>query len=216
MRFFAVASLVAIAGCSQPSASGHETTGNAIISVPAASKPAGGAGPFGIDAGMKLNALSTDGERDAETGISILTAAPKPSSQFPNVAVVSFPETGICEIRSSSNDFDSDSHLVSSTSFVDEVAGALKAKYGDTKVDNGCSGYSCNSDYKLQAVQDGSRWYRYTWKSDEGRKLPNGVKEIYLYVTHAQFNDSRVRLDYVFDNTQSCEAAAKGAKASNL
>ncbi len=204
-------------GCSQPSENAHESKDNAIITPPSAVlKAAASAGPFGIDAGTQLSTLSANGERDAETGVSSISAAPKPSSQFPNVAVVSYPSTGVCEIRSASNQFESDPYIVSSAAYLEEVATALKSKYGDIKVDDGCTGYSCRSDYKLQAIEDGSRWYRYNWKNTDTTKLPNRIKEIYLYVAHSEFNNSMVRLDYVFDNTSECAAAAKSAKASNL
>ena len=205
-----------VVSCSNESGTAHEADGSAEKLSSSSSTKVLGNGPFGIDAGTQLADLSTSGERDAETGVSILKSAPKASTQFPEVAVISYPFTGVCEIRSVSSVFESDAFIASSSAFVDEVASALKAKYGDVDLDDKCSGYSCRSEYKLQAIEDGSRWYGYTWKNSDKIKLPNRLSEINLYITHSEFNNSVVRLDYVFDNTAICSESAKKAKASAL
>jgi hypothetical protein len=180
-------------------------------------KPKVGNGPFGIDAAMKFEDLDADiAARDSETGLTVLDSAPRPSTQFETIAVVSFPETGVCEIRASSSNFENDPNIVFASSFVEEVAAALKTKYGEAKKNIGCTGYRCESDFKLQGIQDGSYWYQYKWESSKSVKLPNRIADIYLTVQHAEFNNSTVRLDYVFDNKSVCEAAAKMAKASAL
>jgi hypothetical protein len=218
---FAVACLAA-AGCSNQEQADNVALGGNLLSAARSEAPpkriaaSAADGPFGIGAGTALERLEKDADRNNETGVTVLTSAPKPSSQFPTVAVVSYPETGICEIRALSQLFESDPYITSATGFADEVASALESRYGPGKRDSGCNGYSCESDYKLQHVEDGSLWYGYQWKSKEERKLPSRISSIDLYVIHAQFNDSQVRLDYKFDNEAACSRASKSAKAGNL
>lgn len=173
-------------------------------------------GPFGIAAGMPLSELATEGDREAATGLSILSSAPDPNSEFPGIAVISFPETGVCEIRALSRIFDSDSYIVSASAFADQTAAALDTRYGKSKKNQGCSGYSCDSPYKLMHIKDGSYWYGYEWRPAGSGSLPSQVKAIDLYILNAQFNDSQVRLDYRFNNQDACENAGKAAKAGNL
>jgi len=165
---------------------------------------------------MPLSELAIDGERDTETGLAVLAKAPDPNSQFPNVAVVAFPETGVCEVRALSDVFDSDPYITAASPFADQIAAALETRYGKGAKDEGCSGYSCDSPYKLMHINDGSYWYGYKWRGAGGNSLPSQVKEIDLYVLNAQFNDSQVRLDYRFQNADKCERAAKAAKAGSL
>jgi hypothetical protein len=65
-------------------------------------------------------------------------------------------------------------------------------------------------------VRDGTIWYGYEWRSSQQRALPNRIKEIDLYVVHAEFNNSQVRLDYRFDNQDQCEGAGRAAQAESL
>jgi len=173
-------------------------------------------GPFGIAAGMPLSELSSEGEREEATGLSLLSSAPDANSEFPEIAVISFPETGVCEVRALSKVFDSDSYIVSASSFADQTAAALDTRYGKSRKNEGCSGYSCDSPYKLMHIKDGSYWYGYEWRSKGSGSLPSQVKAIDLYILNAQFNDSQVRLDYRFNNEEACERALKTAKAGNL
>ena len=173
-----------------------------------------GDGPFGIPFGVRVESLNA-GDRDPESGVSVLNSAPKPSSQFPTVAVISYPKTGVCEVRAISADFDSDSYITSASAFVDQVAGALDSRYGKGTKVAGCTGYSCESEYKIQGIESGGAWYGYEWAAGK-TPLPSNVKKINLYVTHAEFNNSSVRLDYQFNNIEACDAASKAAKAGNL
>lgn len=224
MRFGALAGtlMLVLAGCGSPHSDGNAALGgNAadgakIEQAKAQAKSAGGNGPFGIVMGTPLTQLDKDGTRDAETGLTVLSTVPTPSSQFPGIAVISYPETGICEIRAMSREFDSDSYITAATAFADEVAGALESRYGKGKLDDGCSGYACRNEYKIQEIESGARWYNYKWESTASRLFENHVKSIALWVNHTEFNNSQVRLDYVFDNEAACASASKKAKASNL
>lgn len=173
-------------------------------------------GPFGIAVGMPLSELSTEGAREAETGLSILKSPPSPNSQFPQVAVISFPETGVCEVRALSPVFESDPYIVQAGGFADQIAEALNVRYGKGVKRDDCAGYSCDSEYKLQHIESGGRYYGYEWRGQPNKPLPSRVTSIDLTVMHERFNNSQVRLDYRFDNSSACAVAARKAKAGNL
>ena len=173
-------------------------------------------GPFGIAAGMPLSELSAEGDREAETGLSILKTPPSPNSQFVQVAVISFPETGVCEVRALSHVFESDPYIIEASGFADQIAAALDERYGEGQKRDDCAGYACESEYKLQHIESGGRFYGYEWRAPSNKPLPSRVTGIDLTVMHAQFNDAQVRLDYTFDNAAACERAARKAKAGNL
>ncbi|MES2444215.1 MAG: hypothetical protein V4574_15415 [Pseudomonadota bacterium] len=219
---FAVPLAVMLAGCGSSPSDGNVALGGKagdgakIEEVKAQASPAAGNGPFGVTKGTPLEQLDKGAERDAETGLAVLSSVPTPSSQFPDVAVISYPETGICEIRAMSREFDNDSYITAATAFADEVAGALESRYGKGKLDNGCSGHACENQYKIQEIESGARWYNYKWESPASKPFENHVKSLTLWVNHTRFNDSQVRLDYVFDNEAACASASKKAKASNL
>jgi hypothetical protein len=187
---------------------------NAVGNASGASAQAPRNGPFGIEAGSSLASLGA--VPNTETGVAVLDTVPRPSSQFPTVAVVAFEQTGVCEVRALSSVFDSDSQLLSAQGFADQIAQAMESRYGKAKKENGCSGYACRSQYPIQHVRDGTIWYGYEWRSSQQRALPNRIKEIDLYVVHAEFNNSQVRLDYRFDNQDQCKGAGRAAQAESL
>jgi hypothetical protein len=220
MVHLALGSLL-IAGCNQQPAEvgefeGRGNSGPRSGNDSAEQTRAAGQGPFGIEAGSPLAALDSSAKRDSETGVAILSNVPKPSSQFPLVAVVAFEETGVCEVRALSESFDSDTQLLSARGFADQIAQALESRYGKPKKQEGCSGYACRSQYPIQHVQDGTIWYGYEWRSTAQSRLPNRIKEIDLSVMHAEFNNSQVRLDYRFDNQEQCARARRSAQAEGL
>lgn len=218
----ALSGILLVAGCGGAAVDrnmalgGNQGDGGKIDSVGPEPGPTRANGPFGIAAGMSLAELDKSAQRDPETGLAVLGSAPVPSSQFPTVAVVAFPETGVCEVRGMSREFESDSYITAATGFADEVAGALDSRYGKGKLDEGCSGYACDNQFKLQEIESGARWYGYRWEAVADRPFDNHVTSISLWVNHTQFNNSQVRLDYVFDNDAACDAASKKAKAANL
>lgn len=175
-----------------------------------------GDGPFGIPMGVELEKLNVIDNRDEETGLSVLERAPDPSNQFPRVAVVSFPETGVCEVRALSELFDSDPYITAASPFVDRIADALSIKYGQAKKQDGCSGSACRSDYSLMHINDGSKWYGYEWNSSGDNPLASDVRRISLYITNPQFNDLQARIDYEFNNREACNEAATAALADGL
>ena len=68
-------------------------------------------GPFGLRIGQPISDLSY-AETGGEAGVYSLTSVPKPMAEIDTYAVVAFPDTGICEIRAASKDFDSDAYGV--------------------------------------------------------------------------------------------------------
>jgi len=144
-----------------------------------------------------------------------LESVPKPMPELNMYAVVAYPETGICEIRTVSKTFDSDAYGVNVRSAIDALSDALDAKYGKHDKSTYCSSMGSCQFFQM-GLRDGSQGYSYTWSKSTGAKLPDDVSEVTLTAMPGEYNDTFYRLDYTSSNREGCRNAERKAKAAAL
>ena len=222
MKLWFLLSLLFVAGCNQ----GTETTKNPNATQIAQTdspvrftkqRPAIVNGPFGIAIGQSIESIGKTSKLD-KPGLYIVDAPPKPSSAFETVVIVAFPETGVCQIRGVSADFENDSAGLRARGAVDELAEAMATKYGPAKKTDACYGSDslCQSNYWMMTLSDNQRFYGYAFNGRDGVYRDTHISSVDLNLQGKNLNTSYILLEYKGDNTVACERAMKKAKADAL
>ncbi len=212
------AAAILISGCSASEKSNNSSAQRDEIRS-AASEPQKDAarnGPFGLAMGQPIAELKfAQSDQSDPTQARILSFVPRPMAEIETYAVLAFPDTGICEIRTVSKTFDSDAYGHNIRPAMDSLAAALDGRYGKhTKIDR-CTGYG-DCQFFQMGLKDGSKAYAYEWSKKTGSKLPASLESIALVAMPGEFNDTFFRLDYVSSNRTDCKAAAQKVKAQSL
>lgn len=212
--------LLALTACSQGGGTGNEAATSRSTATEAGSSVAtagsSGDGPFGLVLSTPFDKLNIDDANERpESGVHMLKSVPSPSSDFESVAVVAFPETGICEIRSLGPDISNDALGGTIRSKIDELGEALEAKYGHAKKSDDCAGGEvfCDSSNWTYALGSGMRMYAYEWPNPDGSSK---IRNIALYAAGKDIGTSYVRLDYEVNDAAACSKAQKAARAGRL
>lgn len=207
-RVFVLVGLCVLSACSSEGAQsvdGEATTSSAKLA---------GAGPFGLDPTKGPDSLDISRSDSApDTGLYLLNSVPRPSSEFETYGVVTFRETGICEVRAITRKFSSDSLGASATTLADSLSKTLASKYGDPEKIDFCAGGSaiCQQQFWAMAVSQGDRAYGYTWEN------PNqSIRSIDLYVISDDLSQLSVRLDYGIGDKQRCVDALNKSRGASL
>lgn len=204
--------ILLLSSCEQANRA-EDALGEAPALSKSASTSAARTGPFGLQMGQPLSELELL-EGGGEGGAYSLASVPKPMEAIESYAVIAFPETGICEIRAASKDFDSDAYGVNVKSAIDALSSAISSKYGKGKKTDACSDYNCQ--FFQQNLTSGTQSYMYEWSSASGAKLPTEISEIILAAMPGEFNNTYYRLDYVSNKADECKAARDKSKAAAL
>jgi len=172
-------------------------------------------GPFGLKMGQSMTELDLVEESTPEpAGVRLLQSVPRPMAELETYAVIAYPKIGICEIRTVSRTFDSDSYGNNVKSAIDGLVDILDAKYGKhNKVDE-CSDYSCQ--FFQQNLKSGSQSYSYSWSRSAGSKMPEDIARIEITAMPGEYNDTYFRLDYTSAQEEPCKAAKRKAKSAAL
>ena len=205
--------LAVIGGCKPADQSNDDGLGSGSNHTEASQNSR--SGPFGIDLGQPMDQLELEAVNEGEDGSTrILSTVPKPVADIELVAVKGFAETGVCEIRGVSRDFESDAYGVQVKSAMAALAESLDSKYGKHKKTDQCGSYNC--EFFQMNLRDGSQVHLYQWNEASGANLPEGMDEIALGANASQFNDTYYRLDYRLTDLERCSEASNKAKASSL
>jgi hypothetical protein len=181
----------------------------------AATSAASRNGPFGIDFGQKISELDkADPSGRPDDGVFLLNTVPRPASEIVTYGVEAYDQTGVCEIRAASKTFDSDSTGVSVKSAIDDMAGILKSKYGDTKKFDYCEENYCR--FFQMGMKNGSSGYGYEWSKKFGSKMPPEISSVILAARPGEYNDTYYTLIYTSSKRSECDKARNALKAANL
>lgn len=213
--------VICLAGCSpEGAAEGNSALGGGPLADAATpsvkSKPVSD-GPFGIDFGVAANTVP--GAKPMETpGLYETTKPPKSHSDFESVVLAAYPETGICTIRGIGRDIQNDGAGLSIRSQIDSLADALQTKYGVGEKNDSCVGseISCQGQFWMMTLNDGERFYGYSWEAPNAVMKRNKIQSIYLAARASDINTSYSILEFHSSNQAACEAAKKKLSASAL
>lgn len=173
-------------------------------------------GPFGIEIGAAVDTLGQTTKLD-KPGFYIVDAPPKPHPAFERVIVIAYPETGVCMIRGIGHDIPNDGAGVQTRSAVDEIAEALKLKYGSGRKIDTCFGSgSCNSEYWMMYMENGERYYGYEFRGGSDSMKTAKISGIDVAAGVSDLRTGYTVVEYTGENKSACQAAAKRGSADAL
>ena len=171
-------------------------------------------GPFGIAMGEPLAELGP--LTPVQPGVSQVVHPPRANDKLPTVAVVAFPNMGVCRILGGSDPYPFDQNGKLVRSLVDQLAATLTQKYGPPVKTDTCSASNDEcQDFWTTVLRQKNAQYDYQWSADKS-PLPPGVKSILL--TEVAYNEIRTGavLTYFGVNDDACAAALAAAAAASL
>jgi hypothetical protein len=173
-------------------------------------------GPFGIGIGQSITDLGETTKLDAP-GLYKIESPPKPHSAFETVVVVAYPETGVCVIRGIGRNIDNDGAGVATRGAVDELADALRTKYGSARKIDTCFGSgSCNPEYWMMYMSNNERYYGYEFKEKSTVFQSLKLREVDVAARVSDTQTGYAIVEYQGTNKESCDAAAKRGSAESL
>ena len=181
---------------------------------PGFAEPAARPGPFGITIGGPLSEV---GKVDPLGGGGYLVLQPPvPNSSIEGVAVVSFADTGICNIVAKTPRFEDDASGARVRLALDNLAKQLSVKYGPyTKKIVKCTvGDGCESNW-LSHVQANQAEYAYAWNLAD-QKRDDGVAIIIAKAGAVDATTSQARVQYYGAQEQACENEENAAAGQGL
>lgn len=216
MRMILVAGLL-LASCHSNSSSGRNPRSSEIERRDAdkvRTVPSGN-GPFGIEMGSKLSNLGKS-EPLPKAGMFEIKEVGRPDPEMESVLVEAYPTSGVCQIRGIGRDLQNDGAGSSGRAAVEQLAEALRTKYGAGKKLDSCSGgdVACESEFFMMTLRQGERYYGYSWENLKGRS--DHIGSIYLALSASDSSTTYPVVEYHSDKTTECKAAAAKLKASSL
>lgn len=188
------------------------------VSVSSDEETAVRSGPFGLEMGQPIDELDIDPVLEnagaGEEGLYVLDSVPKPMSQLESYAVVAYPSTGICEIRTISREFVSDSQGHNVRAAINALAEVIDSKYGDHIHRNRCTDNFC--EFFQQNLRKGTQEFSYEWSTTSEAELPDSIGLVSLSARPGEYNNTFFRLDYFSSELGACDAAKNTSMADAL
>jgi hypothetical protein len=174
-------------------------------------------GPFGIKLGAPLETVGKTTKIEGP-GVYVVDSPPKAHSAFETVAVVAFPETGICTVRAAGHTIDNDSGGIQIRTAVDQLAAALTLKYGEPESRDTCFGndVECQSDFWMMTLRNNERAYGYVWEGAKPALQSAGLSFVGLMARATDGNSTYAIVEYQGTNTTACEQAVQMSTAEAL
>jgi hypothetical protein len=174
-------------------------------------------GPFGIALGATVQSVPGLTRREDE-GLYSTRNPPVPHPDFEEIAVVAYPDAGICTVRGIGRQIENDASGITVRSAIDGLADALSTKYGTPERLDACSGgdIACESQFWMMTLLQGQRTYGARWETQNDTMRRNRIGSIYLVASAPSINSSAVLIEYHSSNRRACEAAERRERASAL
>lgn len=173
-------------------------------------------GPFGVAMGTPISKLKVEAIEGKPGGYK-LVSVPKPHTDFEEVYVTAFPETGVCVIRGVGFTLEDDGGGVRVRTQIAGLVDQLKTKYGEPKkIDRCYVEYGCDSQFWTMKLKENSRAYFYEWPHSEGKVYGEGISEILAGAVALDYSSTYVELSYYGNNHKRCLELEKAASAEAL
>ncbi|AKJ94958.1 hypothetical protein TVD_06120 [Thioalkalivibrio versutus] len=174
---------------------------------------AGAQGPFGINAGDRYDHPQFEAFREiepTEPGLVALMGEkpPLPHSLFETYAIQFHPEEGACWGQARGPIHRDDRYGSTVRARMERVRGQLSDSYGSPgeEVDRLLPGALWDgAEYWSRALQSNERFYFYQWEPDPVDPQKR-VKALSLIARAARSNDTRMVLEWQFDNWAECQS----------
>lgn len=214
MRIIGLALLATVGGCSVETT--PENSAATGVASPEQAKASNAKdGPFGFEMGQAVDGLAL--EKGPHPNHYTTGSPPRPHSEFETVAVIAFPETGICQIRGIGRNKDNDGNGSNVRASVDALASAMATKYGKGSLVDACSGGSvqCENQFWMMTLNGGERFYGYGWETPNKQMKSAHIGTIYAYARAGDISTSYSMVEYTSSNPE-CKEAEKKASAEAL
>jgi hypothetical protein len=171
-------------------------------------------GPFGIYIGEPLAALGSV-QKLSHSKYLVLHPA-KSNDNFSTVAVTAYPSTGVCTIEGGTDHIQDDPTGDKVITIVDQLADALKAKYGrpDTVDECDADENDCKNNWS-QKVKEGVARYGYKWDFANTPR-DDRVWRMALLVDVSDSGEPSGGVVYFGANHAACNAAADMVRGSGI
>jgi len=194
----------------------------ALVSLLAPSSASAQAAPFGLRFGMTAATL-----RKSVTLYGAATApfyftsdsAPKPNAEFTEYLYVITPKYGLCSVMATSDPVATDAGGEVLRRRFDELASALRAKYGKGVLTDELEDGSIWTDPGdwMEGLYHKERTLEMRWSDTlPGARLPAGLHTIILFAKATSVSDGSVGLVYASSSVDSCMAEADSARNASL
>jgi hypothetical protein len=164
------------------------------------------AGPFGLEMGMKLEAIG-GGPEELKKGFYKIKTVPKPHTAFETYIVQVGQKTGLCYIKAVGKDVTTNVYGVQLESAFEEMEAKVAQTYGKhDKTDLLMPGsiWKEPQDFMMGLLKK-DRMLAAVWSAKYGSQLTENLKAVSLMAYAQTRNTGHLGLEYQFTNEKDCD-----------